>query len=212
LPRIVPGVMNEDLWRFDRLTIDDPDRARRLHGAPIWAEMIELASEALRASLSTGVARFGFDESSRNANDLRATVQFPVREELFDWFFNAHSGYRAQFRKGWENGLAGNANLVARLRGVIAQHKPGSIAARRLNHKFDDLEPISANSQDIVASLDPSLSKVWCCERLIGSDGGVADLYVSRTGPKLVFGNECEPWSSLYAEAGGAWLDLKGAF
>lgn len=62
----------------------------------------------------------------------------------------------------------------------------------------------------IVASLDPLLSKVWFCEKRIG-DGEIQELFVSRTGPKLVFADS-DPWSSLYAEDADGWIDVKGAF
>jgi hypothetical protein len=167
---------------------------------------------ALHASLSNGAARFGFDESGRNRIDLRAVVQFPVGEKLFDWFFNARTGYRAQFRSGCENGSAENARLVTILRGEVEGCMQGQVLARRLSSSFDDLGPMAATVQDVLVSLDPALSKLWFCEGLIGLDGGVKDLHVFRTGPKLVFDNRREPWSSLYADESNAWVDLKGAF
>jgi hypothetical protein len=80
---------------------------------------MEMIRSALRVSLMKGGVRFGFDESGRNAIDLRAVVQFPIGAELFDWFFNARTGYRAQFRYGWQKGLSENAHLVTMLRTEI---------------------------------------------------------------------------------------------
>ena len=200
------------LWRFDRVAAQDSERAARLHSAPPWAHLMEMIRRALHVSLSNGAARFGFDESGRNRIDLRAVVQFPIGEQLFDWFFNAHTGYRAQFRSGCENGSAENARLVTILRGEVEGCMQGQVSARRLSTLFDDLGPMAATVQDVLVSLDPVLSKLWFCERRIGPDGGVKDLHVFRTGPKLVFDNACEPWSSLYADESNAWVDLKGAF
>jgi hypothetical protein len=200
------------LWRFDQVAAQDTERAARLHSAPPWADLAQMIRRALHASLSNGSARFGFDESGRNKTHLRAVVQFPIEGQLFDWFFNAHTGYRAQFRYGCENGSAENARLVTILRDEFEGCMQGQVSARCLSPSFDDLGPMAATVQDILVSLDPLLSKLWFCERLIGPDGGVKDLHVFRTGPKLVFDNGCEPWSSLYADESNAWIDLKGAF
>jgi hypothetical protein len=139
-------------------------------------------------------------------------VQFPIGEELFDLFFNARTGYRAQFRYGWENGAAENAHLVTVLRTEIEACRQVQFSCRRLSQSFDDVGAMTAALQDIVKSLDPTLSKVWVCDRLIRKGGGLQDLNVSRSEPDLVFNNKCEPWRSLCADESNAWLDLKGAF
>lgn len=167
---------------------------------------------SLRASMSKSATRFGFDESRRDSSHLRAVVQFHLGERLFDWFFNGHTGYRAQFRIGCENGVAANALIVTALRNELQGCIGDTVSARRLSSSFDDLGSLVAPSQDVFVSLDPSLSKVWACDRLIGPEGGVTDLYVSRSGPKLLFDEGREPWSSLHADEANAWLDVKGAF
>jgi hypothetical protein len=79
------------LWRFDQVAALDKERAVRLKNAPTWPGLMEMIRSALRVSLIEGGVRFGFDESGRNAIDLRAVVQFPIGAELFDWFFNARN-------------------------------------------------------------------------------------------------------------------------
>jgi len=59
---------------------------------------------------------FGLEQADENATHLRAVIQFYVGQPLFDWFFNATTGYRAQFRIGWQNGLARNEALIQMLR------------------------------------------------------------------------------------------------
>jgi hypothetical protein len=206
--------MNEacGLWRFDQFLAEDARRAARLRDAPPWEELVDMLRAALGASVSERTARFGFDRSGRNSDHLRAVVQFHVGDQVFDWFFNGHTGYRAQFRVGWENGAAANALIVTALRNELQERLGETVSARLLTCSFDDLGPMVARSQDVLVSLDPLLSKVWACDRLIGSDGGVTDLYVSRSGPKLLFDEACDPWSSLHADEANAWLDMKGAF
>jgi hypothetical protein len=199
------------LWNFDEVELDDPDRATHLRSCPAWPELIRQTCHALRVAVAAGNSRFGFDESSRDSRDLRAVVQFPVGRPLFDWFFNGQSGYRAQFRLGCKNGLDENARLVSGLRVQLSAFAPHEITARRFSHDFNDKGPLTCALDQVLASMDPQLSKVWFCERLIDEAGGLQYLFVSRTGPRLPF-VDSEPWSSLYPEDAAGWLDVKGAF
>ena len=167
---------------------------------------------ALQASLADSTARFGFDESGRSVDDLRAVVQFPVGEQAFDCFFNSHTGYRAQFRKGAEHGSEQNSLLISMLRRELEAYESDSILARRLTCSFDDRAPMTASKQDVLASLSPPLSKVWFCAKLIRHNGGIDELTVFSSTPDLVFRGGFAPWRSVYAEDPNAWLDVKGAF
>jgi hypothetical protein len=194
------------------MVADDACRAARLQNAPPLEELVDMLRVALRTSILERNTRFGFDQSGRSSDHLRAVVQFHVGDQVFDWFFNCHTGYRGQFRVGWENGATANALIITALRNELQERLGETVSARLLTCSFDDLGPMVAKSQDILVSLDPLLSKVWACDRLIGSKGGVTDLYVSRSGPKLLFHEACDPWSSLHADDPNAWLDVKGAF
>jgi hypothetical protein len=204
------GLSLTTLWCFDEVASQDETRANRLRNAPAWPDMTLALSDALHAALSNRSVRFGFEESSRDSADLRAVVQFPIGARLFDCFFNARTGYRAQFRCGC--GAEENARLVAMLRREIEVCAQKDVAARRLSCLFEDVGEMVASVQDVAVSLDPALSKVWFCGKLIESSGGVEAVSVFTTGPRLLFDDGCEPWCSLYAEEGNAWLDLKGAF
>ena len=201
-----------DLWHYDKIELTEPDRATRLRDAPEWPDLMAMTCHALGASLAYCAARFGFDESGTNPNDLRAVIQFPVGEQLFDWFFNSRTGYRAQFRRGAEYGTRQNALLTAMVRREMEASRLFPVAARRLTSTFDDHGPMMASAQDFLASLDPPLSKVWFCGRLVRVAGGVEDLTVSSSTADLAFRSDCEPWRSIYADEANAWLDVKGAF
>jgi hypothetical protein len=144
-------------------------------------------------------------------SELRAVVQFPLGRDLFDWLFNGQSGYRAQFRIGAENGLIQNSRLISSLSAQLSLSGLHEITASRLTSAFEYKEPFVCTIDRVIASLDPKLSKVWACERLINPVGGVQNLFISRTGPRLTL-VDCQPWSSFYPEDAPGWLDMKGAF
>jgi hypothetical protein len=60
----------------------------------------------------------------------------------------------------------------------------------------------------VAASLNEAFSKVWVCEKLITNSGKIQELFVSRTGPRLLF-TESDSWSSLFSEDEAGWLDVK---
>jgi hypothetical protein len=166
---------------------------------------------ALGGALREGNVRFGMDESGRDPRDLRGVVQFPLGGRLFDWFFNAQTGYRAQFRIGRENGLEKNADLIRELRAELELSSATAVVIHRLTSDFTYKESRPGTIDEVAATLDEALSKVWACEKLITGTGKIQDLFVSRTGPKLLF-TASDSWSSLYPEDGDGWLDVKGAF
>lgn len=201
-----------ELWRYNQIESAEPQRAESLRAAPPWSDLMAETCRALRSSIMDGTARFGFDESGRDESHLRAVVQFPVGEQIFDWFFNSRTGYRAQFRVGAEHGNEQNSLLIGILRREFHAFESGSISARRLSSSFEDRGPISASIQDVVASLSPLLSKVWFCAKRIRQDSGVEEVTVSTSTPDLIFSSDCAPWRTIYAEDPNAWLDVKGAF
>lgn len=199
------------LWTFDEFERCDVERATQLRDSPPWPELVRLVRDAFAVALQTRTVRFGFDEASRDPTHLRAVVQYPLGRELFDRLFNSRTGYRAQFRLGPDHGLRQNALLLAELSAQLGLCPNMEITARRLSHGFSDKGPMFCTVDQILKSLDPELSKVWICERLVGHAGGTQDLFVSRTGPSLIL-PDSEPWSSFYPEDADGWLDVKGAF
>jgi len=100
---------------------------------------------------------------------------------------------------------------VSELCAELSRSAPRQITARLLTHDFKDKGPTVCTIDDVVASMDPQTSKIWVCEQLIGNSGEIQGLFVSRTGPELIF-VESQPWSSFFPEDAAGWLDFKGAF
>ncbi|MGO1002208.1 hypothetical protein [Lysobacter sp. CA196] len=200
------------LWTLDEFDTHDATRAFHLRQAPPWSEQVAAVREALRVAMETMEARFGFDESGRNSEDLRGVIQFPLGAPLFDWFFNSATGYRGQFRIDRANGLAMNAELISELRAELEGFATTDVVMHRYSSDFGYKESSLGKAGLVSATLDPKLSKAWLCERRIGNVGQIEDLFVSRTGPKLIMAG-IDPWSSFYPEdANDGWLDVKGAF
>lgn len=199
------------LWTLEEFDAHDPERAQHLRQAPPWQELVGSVRNALRVALESNSARFGLDESGCDPSDLRGVVQFQIDKSLFDWFFNATTGYRAQFRIGRAHGLAMNAHLICELASEVTRFADADIALHRYTTDFIYKQSTSDKVCRVATTLDPGLSKVWACKKLIGCTGQIEQLFVSHTGPKLRM-PEMGSWSSLYPEDAYAWLDVKGAF
>jgi hypothetical protein len=195
------------LWQFDKIADQDSDRAKALQTAPSRAEISQKIVAALNVAVLGGSVHIGLDQFRQTE---RAIIQFHVGQQLYDWFLNAHTGYRAQFRISWICGQAYNAELVQMLRDELRRDLESKIEVRCLD-SFEDIGCKRVPRNRILSSLVPELSKVWICTRLIGLDGNISDLPFSLSGPRLVF-NEDESWAAPYVSESAAWLDLKGAF
>lgn len=199
------------MWTFAEIAALDPARASLLESAP--------SSEAVRAAviarfvdaLTIGQLRIGMEQSGSNQHDLRTVLQFPIGETLYDQFFNAITGYRAQFRRSWQTGLSYNRNIITMLRDRIALTGPTEISARLLSPKFEDLGVVKVSREQICVSLEPDLSKVWFCGLLIAVGGKIVQLPSGATGPRLQL-DEQTTWAALARDGQDAWLDVKGAF
>lgn len=198
-------------WSFAAIAECDPPRAAKLTSAPVPDLLMSTILVRFKEALSTGQVRTGMEMSATNMADLRPTLQFHVGETLFDQFFNAITGYRAQFRLNWQQGLAFNRNFVDQIRCAVAAHAPNLIIARLLSSEFNDAGPLEIPRDKLWASLDPDLSKIWCCSRLITSDGHVIQLPSGLTGPRLLLSDN-STWACIARNEPDAWLDVKGAF
>jgi hypothetical protein len=199
------------MWTLDDFASQDPTRSELLRHASTWSSVVVGVRRALGDALAANKVRFGMDESSRDKRELRGVFQFPIGRSLFDIFFNAQTGYRAQFRIGQGNGLEKNTGLIRELREELERIAEAPIVVHRFDADFKYKASHKGTIGDVARTLDLALSKVWVCEKLIGHSGGIEELFVSRTGPKLVFADS-DSWSSLYPEEGDGWLDVKGAF
>ena len=69
---------------------------------------------------------------------------------------------------------------------------------------------MTATVSQLVASLEPNLSKVWFCTALI-QPGGVVQLPPGLTGPRILLDDGIS-WAAPYRDDADSWLDVKGAF
>ncbi len=138
-------------------------------------------------------------------------MQFHVGETLYDWFFNARTGYRAQFRHGAERGHAYNRDLTSAIRFVVGANLPAMITSRQIVGDFEDAGTVLISCEHALQSLDPDVSKFWCCGRLLLADGTVREMIPSGSGPKLRVDEEMR-WAAIMTSDSDAWLELNGAF
>jgi hypothetical protein len=190
-----------DDWSFNHFPEEERAWATRLDNAGAPAALIDAVCDAL-ASTET---LYGWEVSDSDGSHHRALIQFPVAPDLFDWFFNARTGYRAHFRAHPDCGLSFNADVVRALRDRLRRRLPSSVSAVRVDRALNVLGEVPVPRTDFVRSLDPALAKFWAGTVAIG--GGYRGLGVS--GPKIRVG--LDRWPARYM-VGRTWLDLKGAF
>jgi hypothetical protein len=155
--------------------------------------------------------RFGYECADENQNDHRAVVQFSIDALLFDWLFNARTGYRAHFFAHYKRGLRFNNRIVAALLAVLEARLPEGINARRIGPGFTDRGPVQVPKDFLQRSLIRYLSKVWMCTKRIGSDGVIEALPTGVVGePNLLLPGK--QWTAYYRTPETAWLDIKGGF
>jgi hypothetical protein len=221
-------------WSFQEILGDCEERAVHLERADSAALLVERLVDTAKEAIRTHKVRIGIDSKKNQWLANRATIQFHVSAKLFDWFFNARTGYRAQFWLGAEIGEEFNTLLVRKLRDVIIDQLPSRISARKIlvfatEHSREEKDGGGCETDPnfIKESLHPRFSKIWLCERLIqldGSDPRNLSVLISATRmPKLriarwqdainpVTGECGEGLRAPLPEESEAWLDLKGGF
>jgi hypothetical protein len=205
---LMPDVSN---WRFDRIASEDADRASRLEASGSSSALIDTLVCILAEAVTLSTARFGSEEAEACREDCRAVIQFRVTPQVFGWFFNGRSGYRAHFRAHPHCALSFNSNLLESVRLRLDEISSPSIPARLLNTRFEDCGGTVLAKTFVLTSLAPDLAKVWFCTKLIEFDGVVRDLPLGITGPKLLLDGGAE-WVAPLREANDTWLEIKGAF
>lgn len=205
---------NRQSWRFDEIAEMDPARAATLESAGSPDELIAAIRVALQDGLAGTSVRLGFERAEGRNHNCRAVIQFAVGEGLFDWFFNARTGYRAHFRVAPARGLAFNGRVIGSLALILARRLPDPVQCTDLSEKFEDCGRINISRNEFLASLatDAPLSKVWFCSQRIGRQGGIERLPLGVGGPKIVLDGTSPPWAAPARDDGEAWLEVKGAF
>lgn len=129
---------DESSWRFDAIACSEPDRASALKEAGPPGALIEALVSALEQAFGIGDVRLGREPAGSQWDDCRAVLQFEVGARVFDWFFNARTGYRAHFRVRYECGLKFNNQIVEALRLRLDASLPLCVHGRELNSEFED--------------------------------------------------------------------------
>lgn len=202
---------NKSSWRFDDIACPEPHRASTLEAAGPPSALLKAIVSALDEALDRGDVRFGHEHAASQPDDCRAVVQFGVGAQLFDWFFNARTGYRAHFRGHYECGLGFNRQIIEALRLHLDARLPDVVFGRELNSVFADCGEAQIPKGFLMDSLTPGLSKVWFCTKRIQPDGAIEELPTGVVGPKILL-DQGELWAAPCREDDSAWLDIKGAF
>lgn len=202
---------NENNWQFECIKRDDPDRAKTLESAGPPEGLVNALASALKSEFDRKNVRWGWENAVDSEGDCRAVIQFQATPELFDWFFNARTGYRAHYRASVELGLSFNSQIIQAIRDCVDANIAGPIAGRELKNDFQDVGPIQIRKRLLLKSLDRKLSKLWLCGKLILPKGGIKPIPMGYGGPKLIL-NSDRCWEALYLGTEPIWLDCKGAF
>lgn len=229
---LVMEAQSDDDWSFKNI---DSERARRLGAAKSPNALIKAVECALRKGIESKKIKIGLDcRQTDQGTERRAIVQFEIDSDIYDWFFNARTGYRAQFWVSPETGTNFNRNIISALKILLETKLPQDVEVRLIQSAFDghsredyDVGGDTVPRDSIIKSLDPSVSKIWICERKIRNDTGMMQDFSLA----LFRGNDphlCVPrWKDIknpntrqigegqrapYPDKKYAWLDLKGGF
>jgi hypothetical protein len=104
-------------------------RGRASGVRPIACADSALIVRRFQAALAGGGLRISWSESRERPSDCRLVMQVHVGEKLYDWFFNARTWYRTQFRQESERGNAYNRDLIAAIQVVLSasqRSRPGT--------------------------------------------------------------------------------------
>ena len=156
------SIPTESDWGFRAIREVDPNRADRLENAGTLDRLVETLREELRKACQNDEFRLGVDSLENKFEENRVIIQFKVQPETYDWFFNARTGYRAQFWSSPENGITFNQNLILVLRDTFLQNIAPSVLARRIkviktgdSREDWDAGETTLTHQRIRRSLDP---------------------------------------------------------
>jgi len=197
-------------WHLNSVIGRYPGRISNLQSAPAFETIVEMLTNAFVQSIYRNECRFATDKR----DDWRAVVQFPVLPQLYDLFFNARTGYRAQYWISPENGESKNAHCIARIKRHL-WGLPDHFDAREIVYERgmpeQDVGSRSVSRDFFQQSFDNQSAKIWICERHIrGVEGFHTDTPIEGAGRLGV-----KRWAAqapLPPPHYGTWLDLKGGY
>jgi hypothetical protein len=220
-------------WSFSEIERCFPDRAACLEAAESPIHLLGVLEAALQTAIKNNDLRYGLDF---HENNPRVTVQFLASRHVYDWFFSARTGYRAQFWIAPQQGDKYNIQLMTLLSNILFERLPEQLVAQKIRTDIvgDSREEFDEGSVPVEKGLlrqsfKPDLAKIWPCERLIQQDGSdpretLFALVADRDLPKLDvprWSNAMHPSTRNVGEGLRApypdqekdsWLDLKGGF
>ncbi len=229
--------ITETDWSFESIRAVNDARAARLDTCGSPDELVASLEDDLDRALDQDDVRTAVDSKDNAFIERRAIVQFQVSPELYDWFFNARTGYRARFWIGPEVGIAFNKQIAQVLGEVSDRRLPATVPVRKIEVNIEscsrqetDVGAMEIPRDELLASLAPDASKIWIGERLYSREGGAvteigfatlldaeqspAKLCVPRwaetINPKS--GEKGEGLRAPYPTPENSWLDLKGGF
>jgi hypothetical protein len=178
------AILSETEWSFDKVESAEPERAAKLKAAGIPEALIEALREALVQGFDGDGVRFGREQNSSQPDDWRSMLQFRVGTCLFDWFFNARTGYRAHFKTSPETGLKFNDAIVQMTVGRINAKASQKLDVTLLNIKYEYIGTAKIPREQFLLSFAPILAKIWLCALLI-EPGQIKQLPTGATGPRI---------------------------
>lgn len=221
-------------WSFENIRSTDSERADRLEMAASSDHLVLALAEAAAHAAERGGLRLAMDSRKNEFTECRSIIQFPIHRDVFDWFYNARSGYRAQYWIGADEGTEFNTAIIRAILSSIGSHLGDLLTVRKIEllpgqgRQECDLGELKLTKERFLRSLDPAISKIWMCERRYSNYGkqpehiGDFELAVAERGPKLHvprwdrpnpdFGTPGEGLRAPYPTEENSWLDLKGGF
>ena len=207
--------------------MSDPDRAETLESAGSPDDLTKVLKDALREARACGNIRYAVDSKDKCFTENRSIVQFRIAPDLYDRFFNARTGYRAQFWIDPETGQAFNDELVEAFTAVLREGLPDPVVVRKIEvtpgsdpRDEKDAGSMAIPRDDFLASLQPHASKIWICERLYAPGGAVNGGIQQIAAGELIRALDLDipRWAGTEGCRApcpledNSWLDVKGGF
>jgi hypothetical protein len=149
-------------WSFDKIRLSEPKRADALEKAPKFLDILDtIVGAAARAVRAGSDAYFWASEPHSSWRHFkRAVFQFPVEADQFEFFWNARTGFRAQFWLSPETGARAKACareiVVARWNDVRALRPPdGDVGWLEIKGQYQCVTE-GSHHQDTWALMTPS--------------------------------------------------------
>lgn len=197
-------------WKFDKIKGQNTERATRLESVESRENLLTELNNAFKKAIEKKTLRIGRESAGKCPSDYRAVFQFPVGTNLFDWFFNGRTGYRAHFKTDPWCGLTFNATAIEGIREIVTNDFPAIVEGWTFEEGCLNIQSHEIQKCFLLHSLHPYWSKLWSCDTRIAHPNTLQP-NISRTGPKILIGSE--EWAAIYPDNDDdAWLDVKGGF